>query len=170
MANAARFSRDLSNFAKMVGAREELLYNRVVAHIHRSILDGSEVTGAPGQPVDTGDLYLSWKERGSRAARSVDFYSELPYAPIIEDNWRGAQLRSPVGGFHSVKLTVAAFDAIVRHELRRVQQEIRPGRGFSKFKDVQNVFFESGTAATFDPRGRGSRFRDPSTGHFTTGR
>lgn len=85
-----------------------------------SVTIGSGISGAPGQPVDTGDLFRSWKrERLSRWDRVM--YSKLVYAWGIE-NAIGPHgpitLRSLVGGFHSVKLTVAAWQRIVEFAAR----------------------------------------------------
>ena len=70
------------------------------------------------------------------------FISRLPYARIIEDNFRGAVIRSPFGGFHSVKLTNRGWHAIVAYELAIVKRAIPDGRG------------------------AGSKLRDPVTGRF----
>jgi hypothetical protein len=124
--NSAHFRRQIDKFIKLVHDREALLYKRVLKHVRKSILDGSPITGAPGQPQQSGDLYRSWMDEGSEEARYVKFISRLFYAKIIEDNFRGAQLRSKVGGFHSVKLTRNAFLAIVRYELAIVKRAV-PG-------------------------------------------
>jgi len=101
-------------------AREQSIYNACVRHVKRSIVYGSPVTGAPGQPVDTGDLRKSYRiRRIGKRERTVS--SPLIYAPIIEDNRRGATLRSKVGGFHSIKLTRLGWARIVSHETARVK-------------------------------------------------
>lgn len=113
----AGFQQQMDRFIQKTRAREAALYEGVQEHVGRSIKFGSAVTGAPGQPVKSGDLLGSWR-RDRRGVRFVRWTSDLIYAGIIEDNRRGAQLRSKVGGFHSVKLTRAGFRAIVSHELR----------------------------------------------------
>jgi hypothetical protein len=95
------------------------LFVGTTTEVQRSIVEGSEITGAPGQPVDTGALKASWiPEFVSESEWQTT--TNLDYAPIIEDNLRGATLRSPVGGFHSVKRTVAGFPRIVEHVAREV--------------------------------------------------
>lgn len=135
------FQRQMERFADKVRRRERVLYDRVNDHVGRSIKHGSAVTGAPGQPVRTGALLASWRNDRSNP-RVTRWFSNLVYAPIIEDNRRGAQLRSKVGGFHSVKMTRHGFLAIVRHELRQLTD----------------------TFSTFDPKA--GRWRDAS-GRFT---
>jgi len=103
--------------------------------------DAGRITGSPGQPVDTGYLRNSWQ---------LDFPSELlarlttnvAYAPAIEEGVRSAYDpagedrppeydkeaarafggRSEVGGNHSVKLTRAGFEKLVRQAVR---EEVR---------------------------------------------
>lgn len=140
--SAAEFSEQLKGFGELTKARRKLLFRRVVEHVGRSIRFGSPTTGAPGQPVKSGDLLKSWRQEGDADSGRVTWISNLYYAPIIEDNWRGATLRSPVGGFHSVKLTVAGYGAIIDEELKFVKKAVRA------------------------PKGRGSQMRDPGTGRF----
>jgi hypothetical protein len=56
-----------------------------------------------------------------RGLRTTRIHSTAEYAPIIEDNRRGAVLRSRVGGFHSVKLTRNGWRRIVAYELAKVK-------------------------------------------------
>lgn len=111
------FEDEMRAFVKKAQARERTLYQRSVEHAFDSIRYGSPVTGAPGQPVDQGDLLESWNLKVTGRREAV-LESDLPYADIIEDNERGAVLRSKVGGFHSVKLTRLGWRKIVMHELR----------------------------------------------------
>lgn len=150
MSSAIEFSQTLRRFAGMAERREQVLFERIVNHVERSVRYGSPTTGAPGQPVDTGELLRSWYRTGSIQSRVVSLASDLPYAPIIEDNFRGAQLRSKVGGFHSVKLTKHGFKAIIRQEL-----------GVTKSKITMST---SGTAS--GPVFKGGAWRD-SAGRFT---
>jgi hypothetical protein len=111
------FRADMAKHLAKVRAREAALYEACIQHAFRSITVGSPITGAPGQPVDTSALLNSWRlER--HAGRTALMFSPLVYAPIIEDNRRGATLRSKVGGFHSVKLTRLAWKRIVKYELQ----------------------------------------------------
>jgi len=97
--------------------------------VERSIREGSSLTGAPGQPDDTGALRKSWN--GYDLAGDVwEFSTSSNYALYIEEggNSRGPFIAPPggkrvrrgilrsrqVGGFHSVKLTRAAWQQIVR--------------------------------------------------------
>jgi hypothetical protein len=81
----------------------------------RSIQEGSELTGAPGQPVDTGALKASWQLVFDDPNHAT-IGTNLVYAEPIEDGvgkYGPLTLRSSVGGFHSVKQTAANFDRIV---------------------------------------------------------
>lgn len=109
------FAKDLAAFTDRLRARETVLFGNVVQHVEESIKVGSPVTGAPGQPVDTGALLNSW-ETEHVAPRIAEVTTSIAHAVPIENNERGAQLRSSVGGFGSVKLTRMGFPAIVDHE------------------------------------------------------
>ena len=122
---ARQFHRSLIDFADMSKRREHALFVRVDIHIGRSIRYGSATTGAPGQPVRKGNLLKSYKRIGSVEAREIAHVSNSPYAHVIEHNKRGAVLRSPVGGFHSVKLTRLHWKLIVRQELNDIKRKIR---------------------------------------------
>jgi hypothetical protein len=81
---------------------------------------GSAITGAPGQPVKSGQLVgaygLDQMDRWNFVI-SVDPGSPaMAYAGIIEDGIRAGvllTLRSVVGGFHSLKLTAGGWQRIV---------------------------------------------------------
>jgi len=95
---------------------------------------GSPTTGAPGQPVDTGNLINSWdskfiKRLLSRVSTNVE------YAEIVEEggftaassrsggmsaNWTQ---RSKVGGPHSVKLTRSGWQRIVDKAVKEVVRD-----------------------------------------------
>lgn len=55
------FSNDLKVFADKVVDRQRRIFVGTVSDVHSSVTDGSAVTGAPGQPVDTGFLKGSWQ-------------------------------------------------------------------------------------------------------------
>ena len=125
------FADDLARFATKTQGKSNALFTNVASGVKESIVNGSAVTGAPGQPVDTGTLKASWQLTfESKSAALVS--TNVAYAPVIEDNLRssfnprGVQperepgrkaIKSTVGGSHSVKLTVGGFDRIVESEL-----------------------------------------------------
>ncbi len=93
-----------------VRKRHKVLFQTFTIEVARSIRFGSDLTGAPGQPVDTGTLRDSWIERYLsewmwRISTSID------YAAYIEDDVGGHNYR--VGGPHSVKLTVLGAERIL---------------------------------------------------------
>jgi hypothetical protein len=97
----------------------------VVQETHTSIVTGSPLTGAVGQPVDTGALRASWQITFVSPTSAV-IATNLVYAPIIEDgiaaSGKPIQFKSQVGGAHSVKQTVANFDRIVEAEAAKAGQ------------------------------------------------
>ena len=125
------FADDLKRFAVKTQSKSNALFINVAKDVKASIVDGSAVTGAPGQPVDSGALKASWQlvfESKSAAMLSTN----IAYAPVIEDNLRSSfnprgeqperkpgrkSIKSIVGGSHSVKLTVGAFDRLVESKL-----------------------------------------------------
>lgn len=86
-----------------------------VEEMERSVVEGSELTGAPGQPVDTGNLFGSWQvTRPSKYEWLLS--TNVEYAEYIEHGGNDVAaftLRSEVGGWHSVKLTEASWDRLV---------------------------------------------------------
>jgi hypothetical protein len=126
------FSDDIKAFNARLRKRERSLFVNTVSAVETSIKRGSPITGAPGQPVDTGNLIGSWTTE-FESADVATVSTNVDYAPEIEDNARGATLRSEVGGFHSVKQTRAGFERLVHHEARKL------GGGFGGTMGVEGV-------------------------------
>ena len=125
------FADDLKRFAVKTQGKSNALLTNVASGVKESIVNGSAVTGAPGQPVDTGALKASW-QLTFESKQSALVSTNIAYAPVIEDNLRSSfnprgempkpipgrkPIKSIIGGFHSVKLTVGAFDRIVESKL-----------------------------------------------------
>lgn len=112
------FSADIARFRERAMRRSQAVFHEAVFSAHRSIVQGSPLTGAPGQPVQYGALRQSWQIEilSPTVARIA---SALRYARSIEDGvsyahgGRPLTIRSQVGGTHSVQKTVANFDRIV---------------------------------------------------------
>jgi len=119
MGRQVSFADDIKGFTQRTEARARRVFEGVVFEAHRSITLGSPLTGAPGQPVETGTLRNSYQIEWDRAAGSATVASEMRYARPIEDGISGhgtpIRFRSQVGGAHSIKLTVAGFGKIVAH-------------------------------------------------------
>lgn len=115
------FRDDVSRFSLTVQSRSRNVFVGVTTEVQRSITVGSEITNAPGQPVDTGALRASWVGE-FLDADSWQTATNLAYARPIEagiGRYGPLTLRSAVGGFHSVALTVNGFPAIVRSVVAR---------------------------------------------------
>lgn len=126
------FADDLRIFAAKVQARNQAVFVNTCAAAKDSIQNGSPVTGAPGQPVDTSNLKASWQLTFDSPSSAL-ISTNVVYAPFIEEgvapvrsgNVTGTTkqrltLRSPVGGFHSVALTVAGLSRIVETETAKL--------------------------------------------------
>lgn len=88
----------------------------IAEEFHRAIQSGSEITGSPGQPVDTGNLRASWILAFLSALRAL-VSTNVSYAPAVED---GIGTHGPVrygksgiGGSHSASLAVLGLPLIV---------------------------------------------------------
>lgn len=118
------FADDLKRFSAKVDARNKAIFVNTASAAKDSIVNGSSVTGAPGQPVQDGILRGSWQ-----------LQYESPTAALISTNAAHAQSnedgiarpsggpyiqRSPVGGRHSVKLTVLGIDRLIEVETAKV--------------------------------------------------
>lgn len=109
------FKSEVLAFTAKVDRRAVAVHNKVADLAFGSIVEGSPITGAPGQPVDTGYLKGSWQNiiEGPLTRAIV---TPTLYAPEIElgiRNGRLLTLRSQVGGFRSVMLTRAGWRSIV---------------------------------------------------------
>lgn len=125
---AKQYAKFIASHTDMTRLREAGLFRRVANHVEKSMRYGSPVTGAPGQPVRTGNLRdRSFFRVGSVKERDMGFGFRLsiaPYAPIYEDNLMGYTIRSKVGGYHSIKITRVNYRLIVGYELARTKKEI----------------------------------------------
>jgi phage gpG-like protein len=113
----------LQRFTVKMGSLAKNLLPAVAATAHASIVDGSPLTGSPGQPVDTGNLKSSWV-LGFPAPDVAEITTNVVYAPHNEygvtENGRPYTQRSPVGGRYSVALTRTAMQRIVDHEAQKL--------------------------------------------------
>lgn len=134
------FRDDLNAFAEKIERQAKEVHVRATGEVYGSVINGSPLSGAPGQPVDLGNLRDSWQELHPEALLS-EVSTNTEYAQAIEEGQQpphareqasatGVQqllitpgpmtLRSEVGGFHSVKLTRAAWPKIVEHAVQEV--------------------------------------------------
>lgn len=126
------FADAFREFAGRVDRRIAAGFAHSVSVVETSIVDGHAITGAPGQPRDSGDLASSWGPVPIEPLYT-EVRSNEKYAPAIEDGQqqpyrhyvsgkvvrpRPMVLRSKVGGFHSVKMTRAAWGRIVEDAVR----------------------------------------------------
>jgi hypothetical protein len=122
------FNEDLKRFSLKVEARTQEDFVDITTEVQRSLVEGSpDITGSAGQPVESGYLKSSFVGR-FLSPLSWIIETDAPYAQSIEDGISYAHggtpmtLRSPVGGFHSAKLTVAGFQKIVDTVNKRNQK------------------------------------------------
>ena len=134
MIMADDFDSQLARFSAKLDRRVKDVFVRSTEEVQQSVVEGSAVTGAPGQPVDTGNLKTSWI--GAHQEPMVwRLATNVAYAPIVEEGgmvggagrsgamWGGRYtLRSEVGGFHSLALTRAGWQRIVTHAVREVSE------------------------------------------------
>jgi hypothetical protein len=104
------FTDGLDRFAMKLDARNQRVFVGCATEVQRSVVFGSEITGAPGQPVDTGNLRDSWIPEFT-SPTTWQTTTKVLYAPIIEHNIRGATFRNH--GPHAVELTRVGFPRIV---------------------------------------------------------
>lgn len=113
---------DMRREIMKIEAMTQDVFVGVVAEATRSIVEGSEITAAPGQPVDTGYLKASWQTTFDSPTQAT-IGTNTEYAEPIEDGvgpHGPLTLRSAVGGFHSVKLTIAGMERIRDAVVKRV--------------------------------------------------
>jgi hypothetical protein len=116
------FASQLQAFAEKAKRREREVFTRSVEAVAQSIVFGSEITGAPGQPEDLrGGEWTTQYEGESAAVISTND----PSAPSVEDgisHLHGGPitLNSPTGGFHSVLQTRLGFEKLVEDVTQKV--------------------------------------------------
>lgn len=130
------FADQIRDFAVKVEARTETAFANIIASTFDSIVNGSELTGAPGQPVGEygpgyhpgevgGDLKASWQlsdvtptsgliSTNSEHAVQNEYGISATDGPYVQ--------RTSIGGRHSVAQTIANFDKIVDAEAAKVAQ------------------------------------------------
>ena len=126
------FAADLARFAEQAALRANDVFVGTTVEVQRSVVEGSTLTGAPGQPVDTGFLKDSFVGRFT-SKTTWELTTNVAYAPVIEANTKAAyddrgvprpkglppqgggskHIKSTVGGPHSIAQTVAGFQRIV---------------------------------------------------------
>lgn len=120
----AGFGDQIRNFSLKVESRRKEHFVGVVEEATRAIVEGSELTGSPGQPVDTGRLKSSWQTVFEAPDRAV-IGTNVEYARAVEDGVgpRGTVKygKSGIGGSHSVKLLEANIDRVSDAVAERVK-------------------------------------------------
>lgn len=129
------FGDQIKVFAVKVDAKTSEAFANIVSATQDSIVNGSPLTGSPGQPVGQYGPGYHPGEVGGALKTSYQVEFESPTSALISTNSPYAQQnedgvarpgggaytqRSTVGGRHSVALTVAGFDRIVASEADRV--------------------------------------------------
>ena len=111
-------------FERKIEKRTKEIFVKTTEELRDSMVFGSAVTGAPGQPVDTSNLKNDWLAGAKFAgAWFWRMTTNVEYAQAIEEGVGPSgpmQLQSPVGGFHSRKMTVAGFQKLVDKVVREV--------------------------------------------------
>jgi hypothetical protein len=121
-----------------VHGQTQAAFVRAATLAHESIVNGSPITGAPGQPVDTGNLRASW-QLFFESKESAIIGTNVEYAQAVEDGvgrdgqrakygqgnpapGRARMGPSTRGGSHSLKLTRAGFNRILAQAARDVDK------------------------------------------------
>ncbi len=116
---------DVKRFQIKVASQTRDVFTGVVEESTRAIVEGSELTASPGQPVDTGRLKASWQTVFEAPDRAI-IGTNVEYAQAVEDGvgprGRVTYGKSGVGGSHSVKQLVANFDRVVEAVAERVKR------------------------------------------------
>lgn len=111
------FRDDIRRIIDDVDAEDRAIFAEVVSLVHESIVEGSPLTGSPGQPVDTGALRNSWTP-AFNSPGEASVATNLEYAQVVEDNIGDRHYKNH--GPHSVKLTIAGLDRLVDEAARRI--------------------------------------------------
>lgn len=113
------FEGQLNDFARLVDRRIHDTFVGCATEVHRSVVEGSALTGAPGQPVDTGNLKGSWVPE-FLSPTYWQTTTGVEYARHVEENVRGVKFKNH--GPHSVALTRTGWPRIVAHVVAQVKR------------------------------------------------
>lgn len=106
---------DKSGFKATLRSRGKDQFFGMANEVARSVIDGSEITGAPGQPVDTAALKTSWIPAYT-SPTTFQMTTNSEYAQPVEDGvgskGQPVTYGKKTGGSHSVKMTEAGIQAI----------------------------------------------------------
>lgn len=100
-----------------IATTHRAVFDGAVLEATRAIVEGSEITGSPGQPVDTGNLKASYQTVYESPTRAV-IGTNVEYARAVEDGIgpHGAVTygaKNGIGGSHSVRQLVVNWDRVV---------------------------------------------------------
>lgn len=116
------FSDYVRAHGERAGQNLRAIFLITVTEVQRSIQTGSPLTGALGQPVQTGNLRDSYQLVFPLPTLAV-IESDLPYALVIESGvgrFGPITIRSSVGGIGSIRATRQNFDRIVEAARKQV--------------------------------------------------
>ncbi len=115
------FTDDIKGFTVKLEAKNQELFANIVSATKESIVNGSPVTGSPGQPVDTANLRNSWTE-GFESESVATISTNVEYAPYVEEGLaHGQPAHFQNHGPHSVEQTALGFDRLVVDEARKLE-------------------------------------------------
>lgn len=122
------FTSRLPVFLRQLDADVPALRRELAKEAYESIVNGSSLTGAPGQPADLREGQWTIAETGpdtttvgtsEKSARSVEDGISYKHGGRLLK-----KLKSPLGGFHSTKLTHQNAEPLVK----KVVNSVRRGR------------------------------------------
>lgn len=117
------FADQIAQFTAKTSANVRAVHAEASTLTFESVVEGSAITGAAGQPVaqsgspNDGELRDSWKKEAVSPTETV-ISTDSSYAQDVEDNIHGFTFKNH--GPHSVKQTVANFDLIVDAAVAKV--------------------------------------------------
>ena len=113
----SKFEPPIRDLAVKIDKRSrDVTLNAYLDTLH-AVTFGDAVTGAPGQPVDTGNLRGSWPAHSQMMGPYEALVgTNVEYAPAIEEGvgpHGPMRLKSSVGGFHSVAMIRSGWERLV---------------------------------------------------------
>lgn len=112
----------LKDFGVKLRRLEWEVFKHVVAAAHESIVNGSTITGSPGQPADLreGKWTLQLESEDVAILSCAEPSARSVENGISRYDGHPIKLKSAVGGFHSVGQTEQHFDKLVDEVARQV--------------------------------------------------